>query len=347
MKELLQLCKRVGILFFSFLILPVCSFAQPVSDVIETETGFYYTVQKGDTLWDLSERFNNSPWLWPDVWSQNQQIPNPHLIYPGQRIRLFLRKDLESLAKTIPSDDMFEEDTTDDLMFQEPVYYHYSPIESTGFILKNPPTPDASIFKAKDDKQLISTDDTVFIKYLQKNSFNLGEKYFTYQVISPVIHPGTGEKLGSQYLLTGVIEITRIEQDFSVASVVKCFRTIRVGNYLMPYSPRSSKIPITESRYGLYGNIVASEKLMQLFGDDTIVFIDKGKADGAKPGQIYPVYIQELFEIDPRTKEKVLLTPIVLGTIIVLHTEETTSTVLISQANQGIPLGAIFGTPLP
>ena len=26
------------------------------------DTGFYYTIQKGDTLWDLSQKFYNSQW---------------------------------------------------------------------------------------------------------------------------------------------------------------------------------------------------------------------------------------------------------------------------------------------
>ena len=38
-----------------------------MENVVELETGIYYTVQEGDTLWDLSQRFSDSPWMWPDL----------------------------------------------------------------------------------------------------------------------------------------------------------------------------------------------------------------------------------------------------------------------------------------
>ncbi len=46
-----------------------------------------YEVKKGDTLWDISERYNGDPFNYPIIASDNE-IKNPHFILPGQRILL-------------------------------------------------------------------------------------------------------------------------------------------------------------------------------------------------------------------------------------------------------------------
>lgn len=46
-----------------------------------------YSVQEGDTLWDLSETLFGDANFWPKIWSLNsEKIENPHEIFPGQSV---------------------------------------------------------------------------------------------------------------------------------------------------------------------------------------------------------------------------------------------------------------------
>ncbi|MEI6896763.1 MAG: LysM domain-containing protein [Psychromonas sp.] len=47
-----------------------------------------YRIVEGDTLWGISARFLNAPWLWPRLWQVNTHVEEPHLIYPGDVLTL-------------------------------------------------------------------------------------------------------------------------------------------------------------------------------------------------------------------------------------------------------------------
>jgi hypothetical protein len=323
-----------AIIFF-----PVRMFAQENKKIVGQETDFYYTVQKGDTLWDISNRFFDSSWLWPDLWSENRQISNPHWIYPGERIRIFHQKGTQRrVGETMPRQRALE---------NAPMYYYYSPIDKIGFIRRDPMVPSGVIFKVKDDKEMISAGDLVFIRSKEDSPpFTVGSKYSVYRTLTPIIDQKTKALIGTQHYLTGIVEITKIEPRFAVARVVQSYRTMEVGNLLMPYKKRSPKIELTQSKKGLNGQLIISEEHANVMGDNDIAFIDKGCKDDVKLGQQYSIYYQENQRFDTQTKEDVLLTPIVYGTLLVLHTEQTTSTVLITRSDQSIYPGAKICSPI-
>lgn len=60
-----------------------------------------YVVKKGDTLWDISSIFLDKPWLWPELWRNNVHITNPHLIYPGDELRLRYNEKGEPVLEVV------------------------------------------------------------------------------------------------------------------------------------------------------------------------------------------------------------------------------------------------------
>lgn len=58
---------------------------------VKTDAPKTYLVVQGDTLWDISAMYLDSPWLWPRLWQINPEIDNPHLIYPGDKLSLVWR----------------------------------------------------------------------------------------------------------------------------------------------------------------------------------------------------------------------------------------------------------------
>jgi hypothetical protein len=291
--------------------------AGTVEETIEHEAGFYYTIQRGDTLWDLSDKFFDSPWFWPELWHENEQIPNPHWIYPGERIRLFQKQGQDTFSLHFPEPEivvqesaveteLVQEAETPPIPEKETVYYAYPPIDAVGFIRKETVNPLGFIFKAKNDKVLVHEGDTVYINYADKDARPImqGGRYTVYRKLDPTNDRKRNRQLGGQYYILGVVEVTRLEADFAIAKVVKSYRSIAIDDFILPYERRSPKIPITESVPNLIGKIIISEEHTAIIGDLTLVFIDKGKVNNIKEGQVYNIFYQEKQDLKVKGKNR-------------------------------------------
>jgi hypothetical protein len=113
----------------------------------------------------------------------------------------------------------------------------------------------------------------------------------------------------------------------------------------MPYHRRLPRLEMQDSPEGLRGQIIESEEHQAMFGESAIAFINKGEQEGVRPGQLYWIYKQEQYRINPSDKHEVTLTPVLLGELLVLHTEMTTATVMITDSRQAIHAGAKIATP--
>ncbi len=332
----------------TLIIVPIC-YAQEDSQSIENEVGFYYTVKKGDTLWDVSNRFADSPFLWPDLWKDNQHILNPHLIYPGNRLLLFKKKDtdiiIDKKVEEIVAAPQLALPQPQEIKEEIKSYKCFS-IDKVGFIRKEPVIPSGSLFKVKDDKELASTGDLVYIRPGKNITFIPGARYTVFRMFGPLVDEKTKALIGTQHYLTGVVEIKKIEPLYAIAEIIKTYRAIAISDQLMPYEPKSPEIPITECEKGIDGAIISAEEKREIIGDNTVVFINKGINDGIKPGQSYSIYYQEKQKISPDSKKEMYLAPVDFGSLIVLQTEQTTSSALITRSDKDINPGAKIRSPV-
>lgn len=322
------------------------AFGQEPQKEVQYETGFYYTVKKGDTLWDISQRFNDTPWQWPDLWNENQQLPNPHWIYPGERIRLYRKSDKERYGAQVPAVTPQIEVSTQAPIPTPPVNFYYSRMNRIGFIRKPPVQALGVLFKAQEDKRLISSGDIVYVRAPEPGSstkFSPGARYTIYRTLSPTEDRHAVETFGTQHYLLGVVEITQNEPQYAIAKVIEAFRAIHVGDLLMTYEAQAPEVQVVDSTPGIQAMLINSEDHTKLVGSDVVAFIDKGKDNDIRPGQEYSICYQETSK--GADGMPITLAPVKLGSLIVLRTEKTTSTVFVTSAKGKIEPGQLVLTP--
>lgn len=309
------------------------------------EAGFYYTVKKGDTLWDISQRFDDTPWVWPELWKENEQLTNPHWIYPGERIRLFRRSEKHRIQEQKgPAAQVTV--STPDTEPPPPVNFYYGRMDRVGFIRKPAVQPLGVIFNILDDKKLVSAGDIVYIQSPGSGGageFSPGGRFTVYRTLKPTEDRHSEDVIGTQHYLLGVVEVTKIESQYAIAKVIEAFRAIEPGDLLMEYKIRPPEIPVTDSTPGIEGTIITTEDHNELIPSNVTAFIDKGEADNIRMGQQYMIYYQETKE--GANGQKIKLAPVDVGSLLVLHTEKTTSTVFITDANGKINPGFKIKTP--
>ena len=331
---------------------PLSLAAAETQEEVKYETGFYYTVQEGDTLWDLSQKFSDTPWQWPEMWKENDQIANPHRIYPGERIRLYRRRDAAGYGDADAGEGSSSTDKSpadkglkDQPKLTELLHFEYAAIDRVGFIRKEAALAHGNIFKVEGRKEMISTGDVIYIRPRTNFSLSPGDIYTLYRTLQPIRDRKTHKFIGIQHYFTGAVEIMIKRPEFVLGRVIGAYRPIKIGDLLMPYQKRLQQVAMNPSPPGLEGSIIESEEHGGIFGENSIAFIDKGKSDGVEPGQLYWIFVQEKYRINPDNKFEVTLTPEILGELLVVHTENTTATVMITDSRRPIRAGAKVVTP--
>jgi LysM repeat protein len=334
----------IGLALMNVSVVPAAADESQNQKKINYEAGFYYTVKKGDTLWDISQRFNDTPWQWPDLWRENDQLPNPHWIYPGERIRLHRKSGAHQLeTKPVPVPAPQVEASAPRVEPEPQVQFHYNLMDRVGFIRKPAVTPVGYIDRSIKEKGLISTNDQIYIRPPDsQKTLNLspGQRLTVFRMLSPTPARNSRNVIGTQHYLLGVVEIITNESQYAIGKIIQNYREIKPGDPLMAYEAFSEDIDVTESTPSIEGTIIAAEEQSKLIGDHVVGFIDKGLVDNISPGQIYSIYSQNRVG-----RQRVAAKPVEIGSCIVLRAEQTTSTIYVTKALDKIEPGEKIRTP--
>lgn len=327
----------------------------------EIEEGFrVYTVQKGDTLWDITHNILKEPFLWPKVWAANPGIKNPDLIYPGQRIKIplsALRPELVKKEQEIKPEEVeaLKGKEAEAEVIEKPaeVSAERTPVReekvaarpsieiieekkpeylidknlliASGYISRTVPD-GGSVIGTPQGRTTIGKGDYIYLQ--TKEEAAPGDKFYVIKVASNVRHPDTGEMLGYLIEINGIAEVVGTESGMTKAEIKESFKEINVGDRLDKFyliePPLKSDIPDVPK---LRGTVVAIRHLYNSTGFVyDIVYIDKGAKDGLTQGSLLPIF----------SREK----PVVpLGTIQVINVKDETATAVVRKGLKEIVVG--------
>jgi hypothetical protein len=302
------------ILFFALLMsLPPSLLAGPKAK---------HVISKGDNLWSICERYYNDPWIWPELWEMNQFITNPHWIKPGEIITLYDYETLKAMAqKRMPAT---KEQKKPSGAIQGIDISSITNINALGFFQQEKAEPWGTIFDLEAEKILVSKDNTVYVR-MQKEGVMPGDMFTIYNTSNAISHPNTGEHSGYIHSFKGIVKIEKAAEGYHIGRITESFRTISIGDLLIPYEPVSSCILPIPCQGTVYADIVAGKDDLKVHGQGSVVYINAGRNSSLMTGNLFEA-IQERESIaDPQKKEKVALPPVMLGRILILQTKEDTA----------------------
>ena len=272
-----------------------------------------YIVVQGDTLWGISQRYTDSPWRWPELWNLNkEQIRNPHLIYPGYvilldrargqlsigapgeragagavgagaggagdmgTVKIGPRSRAESLARqgipSIPASAI------------EPYLSRPLVIEPDG--LDKAPT----IIATQGDRVILESGNSAYVRGMGATK---EDTWYVYRRGGPLVDPDTNQTLAFEAIYLATAQLTRPGEPATV-TLTSSAREVGAGDKLVAagrpqiinYAPRAPASQITGRIISIYGSVGRVGEA----GPQSIVSINRGKADGVEVGHVLALY---------------------------------------------------------
>jgi hypothetical protein len=286
-----------------------------------------YVVVPGDTLWGLASRFLKDPWRWPEIWGLNEEeIKNPHKIYPGDlivlertpdgnRLRLIKGEIVEERLSPLVQVEKTEAEAIPSIPVAaiEPFLSQPLVIEKNG--LENAP----SVLGASDYRVALSKGDLVYAKDMPKDKGLLWQIFRPGKTLTDPEHDTSstmwsdlaeylvlsdrnndvylfdewgrsGEILGYEATYLGDAKVEKFD-DISSISIVRSVQEIYKGDRLVLAPPPmfTNYAPHAPDRE-IEGRIISVYGGVTEIGKNSIVVLSKGTHDGLEVGNVLAIY---------------------------------------------------------
>jgi hypothetical protein len=245
------------------------SFSGPVPDS--------HNVRKGDTLWGICDHYFHNPYQWPRIWSYNSQIQNPHWIYPGDQVKLKTgggggaapegppatgatggRGAITDRRRQVPPDTIF--------------------LRNQGFI-DDESNNWGEINGAREDKMFLSDFDEVYLRIGGNHDVKIGQELTVYR---PLKAQGGGRLIEIQ----GTVKVDQWnpKERIARARITETLDTIERGARVGPIARRFEVVPPARNDKDVEASIISSIHPHNFYGQNQVVFLDKGEEEGLTPG---------------------------------------------------------------
>ncbi len=321
-----------------------------LSTQIKSDAPLRYVVKPGDTLWDIAGYYLRDPWYWPQLWDDNPDIANPHLIYPGQV--LILTRDADgnprlAAGRTERLSPRIREQPLDNIAT--------IPLDAIRAFIIGPRLVSTATMNAAPyvvsfvDEHLVGGKGmTVYIRGIGDVDASTAENYSLVRDTGPYIDPESGEILGREALPVGEVSIDEFA-DVSTALVTRSFREALVGDRLLPleqqdlvrnFYPHAPATPIEGRIISIYDGVSA-------VGQYQVVTLSVGTEDGIERGHVLNIFEAGRVVLDPVKGGQVQLPPLQSGQLMVFKTDTKVSFALIMRASRAVHIKDFVRSPQP
>jgi hypothetical protein len=234
-----------------------------------------HVVRRGDTLWGICDQYFQNPYLWPRMWSYNPQLQNPHWIYPGDQIRLTQERSSVPAPARLPTQlgagSLIEQRR---MVAPDTVF-----LRDEGYVEDEKGDNWGEVSGAPEDHMLLGDFDQIYLRVSKVHDVKIGQEL---TIFRPTRELGSGAIVQIQ----GTVRIDEWNARDRIArgQIVETLDAIERGARIGPIRRRFNVVPPVRNEVDAKGQVMASVRLHEFFGQNQVVFINRGAEEGLKIG---------------------------------------------------------------